>query len=357
MSAAQTIARTFGKVLASLWASTVALIGRAFEFVEGWALDAKRAQYGMAVVRILLGFTILGSTLTEFGTRNYTWGPGAAWTGQLQYPTSSFSVLWPFSLVREAARTDAGLTTVMLLLMLFAFLFMIGYRTRLVMFPLFVLWVGFVNINLFVQNQSDNLTRIAFIALVFSGLSERWSLDARRRARTADRGGSLLRRAWNFQPVLPAWTSNLMHNSAVVVIGAQICFVYAAGGLFKAGGQPWQAGIAVYAPLQTMEFGTWPFLSDLITRWGPMVAIGTIGTVLIQVSFPLMLMRRFTRVIALIVIMSFHVAIGVMMGLPWFSMGMIALDAIFISDRSWAGLETRWQRARAALRPEQIISR
>jgi hypothetical protein len=68
--------------------------------------------------------------------------------------------------------------------------------------------------------------------------------------------------------------------------------------------------------------------------------------VLVQTAFPMMLLHRFTRVLALIVIMGFHAAIGLLMGLPWFSLGMIALDAIFISDRTWNGLEQRWHRAR-----------
>ncbi len=342
--------------LKGIWQATIATINKIFGFVESWALDAKHALYGTAVVRILLGVTLLGSALSEFSTRSYTWGPGAAWTGQLQYPSSSFSTMWPFTLIREAARTEVGITVVLLALIACSLLFIVGYRTRLVMIPLFVLWVGFVNINLYVQNQSDNLTRIVFIALIFSALSERWSLDAARRARTAHLNTGPVRRLWNFQPVLPEWMSTLAHNSAVVVIGVQICFVYASGGLFKAGGEPWQAGIAVYAPLQTMEFGTWPVLSDIVTFWGPAVAVGTIGTVLVQTAFPMMLLHRFTRVLALIVIMGFHAAIGLLMGLPWFSLGMIALDAIFISDRTWSGLERRWRRARAGTAPDPSIA-
>ncbi len=330
---------------AGIWGSIRAAVVRIIRFVDDWLLDRKHAQYGTAVVRILLGITLLGSALSEVGTRAYTWGPGAAWTGQLQYPTSGFSEMWPFAMIREAAKSETGITLVLLALIVCAALFTVGYRTRLVMIPLFMLWVGFVNINLYVQNQSDNLTRIVFIALAFSALSDRWSLDARRRKRFAGAPGGILLRLWRFQPVLPEWVTTLAHNAAVVVIGVQICFVYAAGGLFKAGGEPWQSGIAVYAPLQTMEFGTWPVLSDLITAWGPAVAVGTIGTVLVQTAFPLMLLRRFTRVIALIVIMGFHAAIGLLMGLPWFSLGMIALDAIFISDRSWLGLERRWRAA------------
>ena len=39
---------------------------------------------------------------------------------------------------------------------------------------------------------------------------------------------------------------------------------------------------------------------------------------------------------ALLGILSFHLGIALLMGLPWFSLTMIAVDAIFIRDRSFA---------------------
>ena len=41
--------------------------------------------------------------------------------------------------------------------------------------------------------------------------------------------------------------------------------------------------------------------------------------------------------IALVGILSFHLGIALLMGLPWFSLTMIAVDAIFIKDRSLRG--------------------
>ena len=122
---------------------------------------------------------------------------------------------------------------------------------------------------------------------------------------------------------------------------AQVCFVYVSGGLYKAGGDPWAGGYAVYAPLMTERFGTWPFLSELVTAWGPAVAIASWGSILLQIAFPFMLLTRPTRVAALIGIMSFHIGIGVLMGLPWFSLAMIGIDFIFIRDRAWQHVADR----------------
>jgi len=240
---------------------------------------------------------------------------------------------------------------VMMLLIVCATLFSIGYRTRIIMIPLFVLWVGFLSVNPLVQDQSDNLTRIAFIAMFFTSPGEVWSVDAWRRRRHADDPGRLFFvRWWRFQPVLPEWMTALSHNIAVIVIGAQLCMIYAAGGLFKAQGSPWFEGYAIYNPISTAQFGTWPELTALVTAWGPMVALATILSVLVQVAFPLLLLRRGTRIFGLSVILAFHISIAVLMGLPWFSLAMVALDAVFVRDVTYVqisdALRGSWRRAR-----------
>ena len=83
---------------------------------------------------------------------------------------------------------------------------------------------------------------------------------------------------------------------------------------------------------------------------------------MLQMAFPFMLLRRGTRVIALAGILSFHVGIGVLMGLPWFSLSMIAIDAIFIRDETWKRMGTAitrtWQstgaKGQAAQKPVAV---
>lgn len=68
-----------------------------------------------------------------------------------------------------------------------------------------------------------------------------------------------------------------------------------------------------------------------------------------------MLLTRPTRLIGLLGILSFHIGIAVLMGLPWFSLTMIAIDAIFIRDRTWgrlsAGTRRRWREAGVERQP------
>lgn len=102
-------------------------------------------------------------------------------------------------------------------------------------------------------------------------------------------------------------------------------------------------------------------MSELFTAWGPMVAVISWSSIILQMCFPMMLLRRPTRIIALFGIGSFHVGIAVLMGLPWFSLAMIAIDAIFIRDVTWARfsrlLGSSWAAARSGDQsPERIVA-
>ncbi|MDI6943803.1 HTTM domain-containing protein [Microbacterium barkeri] len=315
--------RALGRLVSELLRIVWDVARRAWLFTEAWLLDSKKSLYGIAVTRILLGLTGVGLLLTNFSTRLYTFGSGSAWNGEAAEPVSDFPKIWLFGLF-DSVRLDDGLFTVLYLVLLaLAVLFTLGWRFKIVLPVYFVLWVSFIEMNDAVGDQGDNMYRIVLILLFFADPAARWSLDARRRARGGDR------------TILPREISNLLHNLALVAMTAQVCFVYVSGGLYKAGGDPWSGGYAVYNPLMTERFGTWPVLSELITAWGPAVTIASWGSIILQIAFPFMLLSRPTRILALFGIMSFHIGIGVLMGLPWFSLAMIGIDFIFIRDRTW----------------------
>ncbi|WP_374209295.1 HTTM domain-containing protein [Microbacterium hydrocarbonoxydans] len=333
-------------MVAGFWAMVVSAIDRISAFVGDWLFHGKKALYGLAVTRILFGVTAIGLLASNFSTRLYTFGSGSAWNGELAQPVSDFPTIWVFSAFHTAMGNDALYTALYLFLGVLAVLFVLGWRFRIVLPVFFCLWVGFIEANDMVGDQGDNMFRIALLLLFFADPAARWSLDARRRAKSGE---------WFPPGSQPALLGTVFHNLALVALTAQVCFVYASGALFKAGGDPWKEGYAVYNPLQTARFGTWPVLSDLVTTWGPMVVAASWGSIILQVAFPLMLLTRPTRLIGLIGILSFHIGIAVLMGLPWFSLTMIAIDSIFIRDRTWsrmsAGVMRRWNDAKSAPPP------
>ncbi|GAA4512598.1 HTTM domain-containing protein [Brevibacterium yomogidense] len=318
-------------------------------FSESWLLDAKHAQYGLAVTRIVMGFVGLGLLLTNFNARLYTFGEGSAWNGELAEPVSVFPRIWLFSLFHRVADNAAVFTLFYLLLAAAAIVIIVGWRTRIMLPIYFIGWISFIEVNDSAGDQGDNAYRIFLIALLFADTSMRMSLDARRRARGVDASKPWLSRKFAGERLLPAPLTNLAHNIVLIVLTFQVSAIYVAGALYKASGTPWSAGWAVYDPLHVAQFSTWPEIADLITVWGPGVAAISWGSIILQMSFPFMLLRRGTRVVALFGILSFHVGIGVLMGLPWFSLTMVAIDAIFIRDKTWKGIgrvvTNTWQAA------------
>lgn len=323
------IPRVLGGVLRDGGAAVLRGGSRVVRAAESWLMDSKKALYGLAVTRIVFGLVGVGLLLSNFSTRLYTFGSGSAWNGEAAEPLSSFPSIWLFSAFQSVRLNDAAFTALYLLLMLLAVLFTVGWRFKLVLPVYLVLWVSFIEMNDAVGDQGDNMYRIALFFLLFADPAARWSFDARRRRRNG------------WRTVLPMELSNALHNLTLVVLTAQVSFVYVSGALYKAGGDPWSGGYAVYAPLMTDRFGTWPWLSELVTAWGPAVTAMAWGSIILQLCFPMMLLTRPTRIVALIGIMSFHVGIAVLMGLPWFSLAMIALDFIFVRDRTWSAAETQ----------------
>ncbi len=337
--------RFIGSVVSDLFVKLSLLLVRLCRVVESYLFDGKKALYGTAVMRILFGFTGLGILLTNFNTRLYSFGSGSAWNGELAEPVSDFPKIWIFSLFHRVAANDGWFTFWYVVLIALTVLFIVGWRFRIVLPVYFAMWVGFIEMNDMLGDQGDNMYRIAMILMFFLDPAARLSFDARRRRR----------REW-FTPGGPCnQIGTVFHNLALIALAAQVIFVYTSGALFKAGGEPWSHGWAVYHPLATARFGTWPVLSEFVTSWGPTVALMTLGSIFLQAAFPFMLLHRFTRVVALVGILSLHIGIAVLMGLPWFSLAMIAIDAIFISDRSWkrigSGVTRHWQQSAPAPSP------
>ncbi|MCS0635251.1 HTTM domain-containing protein [Streptomyces sp. LP05-1] len=145
--------------------------------------------------------------------------------------------------------------------------------------------------------------------------------------------------------------ANLAHNAALGVIMAEVCLIYATAGWYKVQGDRWQDGTASYYPFRLDYFTPWPALSGLLAGSGLLIMLATYGTVVVQVAFPFTLFNRRVKNVLLAVMMLEHATIAVLLGLPFFSLAMIAADAVFLPTvfLVWAG--HRLVRARDRLRP------
>jgi hypothetical protein len=272
------------------------------------------ATYGVALMRIAFGVGIGGYVVVNFPARHALWGTGARWTT----PVGG-----------QALVDDLLLTAACLALLLVAVLVALGWRARWTVPLLLVGWTALTAINPLIADQGDNISRILLVYLCFADTSARWSLDARARGRETD-------------PL-----RNLAHNAAVLAVGAQICLAYVLSGLFKLQGVEWRDGSAVYYPLLLPQFRPWPALADLIAGSGWLVAAATWGTLALQLTFPLLLLHRRLRTVAVAGALLMHAGIAVTMGLPFFSLFMMAGDCVFLRDATvarWAARKRTTQR-------------
>ncbi|MEW2047955.1 HTTM domain-containing protein [Streptomyces sp. NPDC051445] len=350
-------------------------VSAAIARVTGSALG----PYQSAVVRIGFSATWLLFLLREFPHRQELYGPDGP---------------WDWELARQLIDTNGAFTALMwsdgqvwfeavyLLALLSSALLLLGWRTRAMSVLFMVGVLSLQNRSVFMGDGGDNVLHLMSIYLVFMRCGRVWSLDARRAGRVdearargeraVDRVGPVLwsacgfvlvavtvagrfhsdwtvpallwavwavqglwwavgRRAKSAEPrVLLDVIGNILHNGALVVIMAEACLIYATAGWYKIQGSRWQDGTAAYYPLHLDYFSPWPALADLLAASGTMVMIVTYGTVIVQVAFPFTLANRRLKNVLLALMMVEHTVIAVLLGLPFFSLAMIATDAVFL---------------------------
>lgn len=312
--------------------SASAIVADARDSFVSWLLDARRASYGLALMRMAFGGMTLVILALYLPDLSYTFGAGSRWGEILAARSSVNSYPWPLPFPFDRGESDLALYIKVGVLAAAAAAYTLGWRMRIIS-PLFVfLWLGFTTLNPSITNSGHYQTfRIVLIILLFADLSRRWSLDARRRARKGERktrGNALT------APV-PSWIPNLFNNTAVILIGYQLCVIYITSALWKIQGSTWMTGVAVYYPLRLDELTLFPWLNTLVWQMTPVVYLASWASVYLQLFFPFMLLNRWTRIIGLIGITGMHAGIGVLLALPFFSLVMIAGDMLFIRESSW----------------------
>jgi len=343
--------------------------------------ESALGPYQSAVVRIGFSATWLLFLLREFPHRQEMYGPHAPWSWglaqQLISDNGAFTALmWSDGRVWfELVYALAALTSVLLLL---------GWHTRAMSVLFMVGVLSLQNRSVFMGDGGDNVLHLMSVYLVFTRCGRVWSLDARRarlasealargEQRVVDRVGPALWSVLGFalvavtagsrfdgaDPTVPVilwlvWVAqgvrwvvgrlarsaeprilldvvaNVVHNGALFVIMTEACLIYATAGWYKIQGSRWQDGTAVYYPLHLDYFSPWPALADLLSSSGTMVMLVTYGTVMVQVAFPFTLFNRRVKNVLLAVMMTEHAVIAVVLGLPFFSLAMIATDAVFL---------------------------
>ena len=108
----------------------------------------------------------------------------------------------------------------------------------------------------------------------------------------------------------------------------QIAYVYANTAMSKVLVGRWRDGRALYDVLASPVFAEWPAWFDV---W-PIIHAMTWGTLVFELSFPVLVWLRKTRYLVLLSGVLFHLGIDVLMIIPMFSWIMIVSYAAFLDD-------------------------
>lgn len=285
----------------------------------GWLSTEKHSTYGLAVTRMILGFIVSSQLIVNWFDRGYTWGEGARWSDSV-----ADAKAWPSFLGLYEQLGPVGFDLAYLATIVFAVLMMIGYRTRASSILTLLLWMSLYVANPFVGSGGDAVLRMVLLYLCFTDAGRRWSVDERLRSRRGE-----------IRPLLPIWVTATVHNLATILIIHQVVMVYVASAFWKLQSPVWKDGTAVYYPLQTDAYSPWNDVLQPIYAQGLIISSATYLAIVVQLFFPVLLIYRPTRFLALILITGMHLGIGIFMGILYFSLVMIAVDMILVSDASW----------------------
>jgi predicted DCC family thiol-disulfide oxidoreductase YuxK len=228
------------------------------------------------------------------------------------------------------------------------FCFLIGWRTRLFHVLSFVMTTSLHNRMLFAENWGGVAIGALMVWTLFLPMGRRFSVDAVLASMRARRGET----PEDLAAGVPPPDNTPARSLAVLCLLIQIAIIYWFNYVHKSG-QTWKDGTAVYYVLHQERIITWLGLQirEHFPFW--VTKLLTHGTLVVEKAVPFLVLTpifwRWTRPLALVLLVGLHTSIAGMVNLGIFSAAMIAYDP-FLLDRvhwEWFGrLVPRTRRAR-----------
>jgi len=276
-------------------------LGRAW--IHAWSTDIPPHSY--ALLRIVLG--ILGLlSLAGLTPVDMFW----PLDGLTPIPSSGPRE-W---IVAHGLGTEAGWAMFLGLIVVFIAV-TIGFFSNGAVLAAFIGLVAQDHWNHIPLSSAHQVMIVLFFCLIWADSGQVWSLDARR----ANRAG-----AADPRPV-PIWPLQLMR--------CQIALIYLTSGLWKISYPMWRDGSAVHWALSLNAFHRFPW--PVPVEWAVFIAFVTWGTVLFELTFPLLVLFRATRIPALIAGIGLHIGLWATLELGPFSFLMMASYIAFLDPFSF----------------------
>lgn len=269
----------------------------------------ERFLIGLSLIRIALGMIILYNYIIIYFQRNTIYGPlgimGDSYTGLTLYNLSSDQ--WYFECIFHLG-------------IVVAILFIIGYKGYLIGILNYILTFSFIEKGNLITDGGDNLMYLLLFYLLFANTTAYFSVDSKKRLNNKN---SNLR---NLQ--------NMLSNFSVIACIIQVCILYFISGLYQVQGEVWSNGTALYYITQVDVFSN-PTLTKYFLNNEYLSVIFTYASILVKLAFPFLILNKNTRVFAVISIVSFHIGIGLFMGLVTFSLTMICTELLLFKDAEY----------------------
>jgi len=320
-------------------APIVSLTDRALEFVT-----TPHRRIGASVLRALLGSAIALLYLQNLGWRRFLWGPQGV--VPLSYTRQIVEAHGPNLFL--ASPSLPYFEAIFWLGLLAAFAFACGRWVPVSTIACAVFTWCLIARNNFVADAGWNLATILLIYAV--------ALDCSR---------YLVAGKWFAPPDATDTPSDfgqragaLFHNFGVALVLWQVSLLYATACFYKITGHKWQDGTALYYILRSNQFDL-AALGPHVYHSAVLVALGTYATLVLQAAFPFCIWQRPAKYIVAAGAIGFHLGIAYFMALPFFSLVMIACEALVFSDREYraaiAALRTLWSRFAPARRSGEFV--
>ncbi len=280
---------------------------------------------GASLARILLGSWGVYYYLLHYPVRHLLWGPNGFWPHERFVRDLELFSVWQISPNLAVFEILYGAGIVI------ALLYGMGLWPRLMGLLHWVMIWSLQERNPLLGDGGDNIMRIVLLFLIFANTGAHFSPHA-------GRGGARS----NFLGEVRA----VAHNVSILLIVIQLAFLYMSTGLYKAMGELWQNGTALYYILRVRDF-SWPGVAEYVYRTPILVVLGTYSTVLFEVTFAPLLLNRWTRYLMILAGMAFHTGIALVMGLVTFGWSMLSIYPLLVTDdeyrrgQSWLASRVR----------------
>jgi hypothetical protein len=180
-----------------------------------------------------------------------------------------------------------------------AFCLLVGLWTRPAAIATWALSLSFANLNSSIDNAGDTVRGIILFYLMLCPCGAVWSLDrVWRRWRGTDADVLLV----------SPWPIRLLF--------LQLIFIYFCNGLYKLYGSSWRDGNSLFYVMGDFTLARFSLADLPLPLW--MMRLLTWSVLIWEVSFPLLVLNRWSRLVALLFGAGFHVGILVSMELGCF---------------------------------------